>query len=319
MPSVTKLAITKVIIGEQAMCQAYGTGTSGIPGTLYVISGLGQLVVGMIFSEITTKYIITKTIQEAKKMYKNLSLLILIAILVFSPLSIASKIKSTTEINNMYYNLSQSKLKKFSCEVSTDVFEHVKEQIYSSLNEKDKKEIDSISFYFSYENKNFTLTASNYPEFSNEQMTKGMTQVIDGTDEMVTGFFTSWTSLVSEPLFTDNKQYDFIEKDNSYITNYEEDGNNVELIFDKDYVLQKITYSNENQKSIIIPKYVSTKEGLLITEMDFNIGNDMIHELIKIKYKKIKDIYLPENINIKINTFQSEQNITLNLFNFNVQ
>lgn len=254
-----------------------------------------------------------------KNMNKNLLLLILIAILVFSPISKASDIKSTTEINNMYYNLSQSKLKKIDCEVSTDVFERVKEQIYSSLNEKDKKEIDSINFYFSYENKNFTFTASNYPKFSNEQMTKGMTQVIDGTDEIVTGFFTSWTSLVSEPLFTDNKQYDFIENDNSYITNYEEDGNNVELIFDKDYVLQKITYSNENQKSIIIPKYVITKEGLLITEMDFNIGNDMIHELIKIEYKKIKDIYLPENINIKINMFQSEQNITLNLFNFNVQ
>ncbi|HBF38422.1 MAG TPA: hypothetical protein DDW50_14030 [Firmicutes bacterium] len=249
-------------------------------------------------------------------MYKKLLFLVLMVVLVFSQISYAFDMKPTAEINKMYYYLNHSQIHKFSCEVSTDLFEQMKEQIYPNLSNKDKKEIDRIKFYLTFKDQQLVFKASRYPKFSSEQMNKGMNQVIDGTDKMSVGFFKLWNGMILEPLFDEAKKYDFSENETGYTAAYKELDNNVQLSFDKDYILQKMIYGSEKQNFTLIPGFTPTNDGLLISKIDMDLGNGMMKEHMEIEYQEIKNIYLPESVKVKVNMFQTEQNVVLKFFNY---
>lgn len=252
-------------------------------------------------------------------MNKNLYFLVFIAVLVFSPLSNADDM--TTAINNMYYHLGEDKLVKFNCEVTTDVFEQTKKQIYWKLSKTDKQELDSMKLYLSYENTNLKFWTSKEPDLSNKQINQEMAKVIDGTNKVVTSFFKIWGSLVFQPIFNESFNYIISDNENNRKAYYKQDGKDVEVIFNKDYFIQQITYTDENQiTTIFTPKFLllGGVSGIVITEMDFNIGNGGFKEHMQIKYLNINNMCLPGSVNIKIKTYSREQNILLKLSNYSV-
>jgi len=254
-------------------------------------------------------------------MNQKLLLFILIGMLAFSQIADADNLKSTAEINNMYYDLSKTNFQKFECRVTIDLFEKLKEEVSSNLSKRETKAMDSIKFNFFYKDRVPKFTASKYPEFSDMVINKTVVQTIDGIDDIVTGFFGIWDGICAEPLFNEieGEKYNLVENENGYTTNFKQDGSDVEFVFDKDYLLQKITCVIGKMVTVLIPKFISTDRGLLISELDINIGNDTMRELVRIEYTEINEIYLPENVNIKMNIFQMDQDINLKFFNYKVK
>jgi hypothetical protein len=229
----------------------------------------------------------------------------------------AASIKSATEINDMYYNLSQSQLQKFKCQVQTDTFEKIKDSIYPQLSTNDKREIDSLQFYLTYEDGNIKCESNKYPSLDNVQVDIG--KIINGTDLMVTGTFTSWKGVISEPIIGDTDNCSVIENENGYVATYKQEGNNVEIIFNKDYMYERMNFSNEKIHMTMVPDYVITNEGILVTKLSMNIGNGLIHEDIQISYQKIKGIPLPDKINVTVNMATGEQKFIITCFNYDVE
>ena len=251
-------------------------------------------------------------------MNKKLLFVVLMVVLAFSQLSYAFEMKPTAEINKMYYHLNPSQFHKFRCEVSTDLFEQMKEQIYPNLSNKDKIEIDRIKFYLTFKDQRLVFKVSRYPKFSNEQMNQGMNQVIDGTDKMSVGLFKLWNGMILEPLFDEDKKYDFTENEAGYTAAYKEADNNVQLVFDKDNILQKVIYGSEKQNFTLNHGFTGNNGGLLISKIDMDLGNGMMKEHMEIEYQEVKNIYLPESVKVKVNMFQTEQNVVLKFFNYKV-
>ena len=253
-------------------------------------------------------------------MYKRILYLFIVFIILISQVTIASEIKSISEINDMYYNLSNSKLDSFKCQVTTDIFEEIKKEIYPKLNEEDRNEMKSIQFHLSYKDKNINFITKNKPDFSNTQINVGMKQIINGTKKMVTGFFMSWDGIVAEPIINKKTDTNFIIKKNKngYMAKYNQGEGNAEIQFDQNYIIKKLKYNSENQKITILPKYMSTNEGLLVKELEVNINNGFVKEFFKVEYKIINNNYLPKKINTKIKMVQGEQNYIIKLFNYDV-
>lgn len=238
--------------------------------------------------------------------------------LLFSQIPAAAAGKSPAEINALYYNLNQTKLQSFKCQVATDAFDQIKERVYASLNEDEQRELDNFQFYLTYENGNLIFDSSAYPRFENENTTQGMKKVLDGIGLMLNGTFTSWKGVIAEPLIAVDEKYRITENKNGYTVTYKQAGNNVELTLNQDYLLEKASFRMDNQTMVVVPEFIPTKEGLLIAKIDLNIGDGIIREVITVNYQDIQGIHLPAEINLQMNMGQVSQELTIKCFDYQV-
>ena len=251
-------------------------------------------------------------------MRKRYLFFIAFMVLLLSQITAAAAFKTPAEINALYYNLSESKLQSFKCQVGVDAFDKIKERLSPSLSEDERQALDNIQFYLSYENGNFNFETSGEPKFQNENTNQGLKKVLDGIHLMVTGTFTSWKGVIAAALITGAEKYRITANKNGYVAAFQQTGNDVELIFNKDYLVQKATYRIGNQTIVLLPEFEATPTGLLINKMDLNIGNGQVREIIAIAYQDVKGIPLPASLRIKLGMGQVNQDVTLTCSDYEV-
>ncbi|HEY6305784.1 MAG TPA: hypothetical protein VI488_04900, partial [Candidatus Angelobacter sp.] len=138
---------------------------------------------------------------------------------------------------------------------------------------------------------------------ANEETAKGLDQVYGGMEQMVSGFFDTWTLFVINPPFPDAESvYQLADQGDHWQLSYKEKDTDVTTILDKKSVVRDLRVSTSEFTSSIQPQFTSTSQGFLLAgyQADYTgkSPSDKTHLQVRITYQEVNGLQLPKDLNL---------------------
>ncbi|MDD5544198.1 MAG: hypothetical protein PHX83_13585 [Acidobacteriia bacterium] len=138
----------------------------------------------------------------------------------------------------------------------------------------------------------------------NDQVAKGLAQIYGGMEQMISGFFDTWSLFVLRSPFPDvNSAYDLKLAAGQYGLSYKEGSNDdVTTTMSQDFVISSVKVVTSEFESVIAPKYDKTPKGLLMTAYEATYNSKVPGEATQLKveiaYQDVENLKLPQKLNL---------------------
>ncbi|MGA2567559.1 MAG: hypothetical protein ABSF41_12110 [Pseudolabrys sp.] len=140
---------------------------------------------------------------------------------------------------------------------------------------------------------------------ANDKMVQGLQQIYSGMEQMVVGFFATWTGYVVTPLLpAAGDDYHLQEQGGRSRLSYKEGPTDVVIIMEKDFSNDETTVDAPRFVSVLRPTFTRTSEGLLLTEYSGDYRGkspnapDAVLLHVLIAYQQVNGLQLPSKLNI---------------------
>ncbi len=153
------------------------------------------------------------------------------------------------------------------------------------------------------ENGKVSLTHQSDNPPPNDEVAKGFDQIYSGIDEMVTGFFQTWSLfMLTSPFPAVESDYQLKSNDSGYILSYKEGQTNVTTLMSKDLIIQQIKVDDSSFVSALTPISAQTAKGVILTGYDANYnpmkgpGKTVLH--VTVDYQDVNGLQLPRKVKL---------------------
>jgi hypothetical protein len=196
-----------------------------------------------------------------------------------------------------YYTLQGQGLKTFHCTVTPNWIKFMKD--IDAPNDGKLALLLPVHFSVSIDEqgqskiKPFTTTGG--------KIDPSIDQMISGFQDMLAGFYQTWTSLVLSGPFSEGDNGLTLQQDgDNYRLLGKDNGSDVVIVLTKDYVITEMNVTAEGSVISMFPKFAKTSKGLLMTEIDSDINHGQQRVAFAIQYQEIQGISLPAQTSIRV-------------------
>jgi len=140
---------------------------------------------------------------------------------------------------------------------------------------------------------------------TDDKMAQGLQQIYSGMEQMVVGFFATWTGYVVTPLLpAADDDYQLQEQGRRWRLSYKERPTDVVTIMEKDFSIDETAVDAPGFVSVLRPTFTRTSEGLLLTEYSGDYRGkspnapDAVLLQVLIAYQQVNGLQLPSKLNI---------------------
>jgi X-X-X-Leu-X-X-Gly heptad repeat protein len=208
------------------------------------------------------------------------------------------------EVNRKYYSLKTNGFTEFSCRVAPDF-----ETFYKSMNldaaarDRVLATAKKVSFQVVV---GPTGAASISHQFSeappSNEVAAGLSQIADGVEQMVSGFFQTWSQLmINSPLPGASNEYQMEDLRDGYRFTAEDGKTHVAISMNHDLVIDSIEAKTPQFEGTVRPKFVDSNNGLVLDSYQavYKTASSDAQELsVKITYREIEGLSLPKTITL---------------------
>ena len=138
----------------------------------------------------------------------------------------------------------------------------------------------------------------------NDQMAAGLAQVYSGMEQMVTGFFDTWSPFMVTSMLPDpDSQYALQKVGSQWALTYKEDSDtDVTTMMGDDLAVRDLQVVTPQFKSDIQPQFTGSSEGRLLTAYQATYFGQTPDEntvlQVRIDYQSVNGLNLPKSLNL---------------------
>jgi hypothetical protein len=201
-----------------------------------------------------------------------------------------------------FYSLRRSGLVEFQATIKPN-WATIAKGIES--NSEGLKVLNGLHFWMSL-NSDGKVTVSHRADVApaGQQRSEDLNQIFSGMEEMITGFFGTWSSfMLTSPLPEVESEYDLASEGDGYLLSYRDGATRVATVMTKDLLITEMKISATDFNSSIWPHFTKSREGLLLTGYDANYqptsGPGTTHLKVEISYLEAGGLQLPQTLHLQ--------------------
>lgn len=216
-----------------------------------------------------------------------------------------------------YYNLRSEGFEHYQCSLIFDW-----DAMLAALKVQDPdtaariKRFKEIHFTFSLGSTGAVQTSHDEIEITSEDEARRFNQVCSGMDQMVKGFFQTWSGFMLWNVFDGVGQNDQITDEGDAYRLTEVNGDaSAYYVFGKDYVIRDIGYDSPQMTGSVQPQFTPSAKGLVLSAFSGDYKGPLVpvgaRVSVKFDYQTISDLQLPRSMQVKVQA--GDQSYTLRL------
>ena len=203
-----------------------------------------------------------------------------------------------------YYRLKENRVSGFRCRVVPDW-----DLLYSNLKVDDSgRELLSLLKQVRFRVVVGPTGASNVSHDSdvvppNEQLAERLRQSISGFEQVVTGFFQTWTAFAIDSPFSENdNKAEIRESDGKYRFSAKQDTVEVLIVTTRDFAVEEMDVTTPQFHGVVRPKFTTTKNGFLLNAYSATLkSGEAVQELsAEISYQDVDGVTLPAKVSAAV-------------------
>jgi hypothetical protein len=137
----------------------------------------------------------------------------------------------------------------------------------------------------------------------NDQVKRGLAQIYSGMEQVVTGFFETWSPfMLNNPIPQADSQYQLEDQGAQYRLSYKDGAADVVTTMGKDYVISEINVATAEFKSRMQPQFVKSAAGLLLSgyraEYNTSKPEEATQLRVRLEYQSVNGLQLPQKLDL---------------------
>ena len=210
------------------------------------------------------------------------------------------------QARSSYYSLKARGLSDFQCHINTDWEALLKAQMVTNPDGTRAGIARLSQILFTVKagvDKDATVEHSTVAA-DNDQMAAGLAQVYSGMEQMVTGFFATWSPFMVTSVLPDpDSSYALQKVGSQWALTYKEDSNtDITTMMGDDLSVRDLQVVTPQFKSDIQPQFTGSNEGRLLTAYQATYFGQTPDEntvlQVRIDYQPVNGLTLPKTLNI---------------------
>jgi len=202
-----------------------------------------------------------------------------------------------------YYSLNGEGLQQFQCNMTPNW-----EALLADLRKTDSAAVDravqklkELRFSAVVPLQGTAKVTHNEISADNKQMADGLAQIYDGMDQMIVGFFQTWSVFVITPGLPEaGSTFQLEEIPSGYRISYKDGSADVVTLMNKDFSITSTMVRSKEFDSTLQPLFKQTAKGLLLSGYQaIYIGasaTDKTELQVKVEYQQVDGLQLPKTL-----------------------
>ena len=204
-----------------------------------------------------------------------------------------------------YYGLATHHFVSFNCNVTPNWEALLQEQRKANPANADRviKKLSGIRFTVSLQKSGSATITHTSVAATNDKEAAGLKQVYDGMQQMVTGFFDTWTAFMrTPPLPEPDGVHQLVDQGGQWLLSYKDGSADVVTVMKKDFVIRELKVKSPAFASTIQPQFTHSREGLILAgyQADYHSANpsEATQLQVRMTYQGVNQLQLPKKLNI---------------------
>jgi hypothetical protein len=224
-------------------------------------------------------------------------------VLVVLPAQAADKDVVIRQARAAYYSLNGEGMQQFQCNMTPNW-----EALLADLRKTDSAAVDravqklkELRFSAVVPSQGTAKVMHNEISADNKQMADGLTQIYNGMDQMIVGFFQTWSVFVISPGLPEaGSTFQLEEIPSGYRVSYKDGSADVVTQMNKDFSITSTMVSSKEFESTLQPLFKQTAKGFLLSGYQaIYIGAsaaDKTELQVKVEYQQVDGLQLPKTL-----------------------
>jgi hypothetical protein len=240
-----------------------------------------------------------------------------LAVLAADTAAAADNKQIVTQARSAYYSLETRSFGEMQCNVSPNWTVALRDAIKKNPAEAKTrmKILETLKFAVVLGVGGSATVTNNALTGANPKQTAAFQQIYGGVQNMLVGFFDTWTLFVrNSPLPLADSEYQLENQNGRWQLSYKEGDAAVFTEMEKDFAIRELKVETGSFVSSIQPQFTRTADGLLLNayQADYRTtpGNELTQLQVRIAYQTVDGFQLPARIEVnavtKGNTVASE-------------
>lgn len=137
----------------------------------------------------------------------------------------------------------------------------------------------------------------------NAKMAEGLDQVYTGMEQMITGFFDTWSPfMITSPFPDADSAYELADRSDGWILSYKDGASNVETTMGKDLLIRELKVNAPQFSSSLRPQFARSPQGFMLSGYDADYRGqslgDNTRAQVGIAYQMVNGFQLPQKLNV---------------------
>lgn len=137
----------------------------------------------------------------------------------------------------------------------------------------------------------------------NKEMADGLNQIYGGMEQMVSGFFDTWSPfMITSPLPDPDGDYQLEEQGEQWTVSYKEGTADVVTTMGKNFAIRELKVSTPEFLSAIRPQFTRSNQGFLlagyVADYRGKAPSETTHLEVRISYQVVNGLQLPQVLNL---------------------
>lgn len=235
--------------------------------------------------------------------YRAKSLVSLFALLgIVSTVAFCADKKTVLQNANLaYYNLKAQGLSEFSCQVRPDWDAAFKDiQMDALVRDQVLPIAKKMRFQVVVGPSGAALVSHQSPEApSSEDVATRVRDMSSGMEQMVTGFFETWSQImINPPLPGADNEYQMEESGGDFRFTAAAASTHVAVSMSHDFVIDSIEVKSPKLEGVVRPKFERREGALVLVGYDAKYKTDSASQqlAVKVEYQEVEGLALPRTI-----------------------
>jgi hypothetical protein len=142
-----------------------------------------------------------------------------------------------------------------------------------------------------------------------EELAKRLREVISGMDQMLTGFFQTWSQfMVNSPLPGSASEYQMAENSSGYRFTTDEKDVHAAISMGRDFVIDALEAKTPEFEGTVHPHFVPHTGGLVLAryEANYGISSNSQSMSVQVEYRDIEGIPVPQTVTMTMSLPQGQ-------------
>jgi hypothetical protein len=226
--------------------------------------------------------------------------------LAAAPAKAIDKKEVVTQARAAYYNLRAHGVTDFKCSATPnwakmlDAFRQQDQARY----EQALSTLNQLNFVVSVGASGKTEVTHNHPTASNAQQAGGLQDVYKGMEQMMSGFFDTWSPFAFNGLFPEPaSDYQLDDLGSKFRLTYKDGAADVETTMGRDFAISELKVTSPSFRSSIRPRFSKGAGGFVLTgytaDYEGQSKDETTHLEVWIDYQQVSGLTLPRTLSLK--------------------
>ncbi len=227
-------------------------------------------------------------------------------VLAALPAQAADKDVVIRQARAAYYSLNGEGMQQFQCNITPNW-----EALLADLRKTDSaaaaravQKLKELRFSATIPSQGDVKVTHNEISADNKQVADGLTQIYNGMEQMIVGFFQTWSVFVINPGLPEaGSTFQLEEIPSGYRISYKDGAADVVTQMNKDFSISSTAVSSKDFDSTLQPLFKQTAKGLLLSGYQaIYIGASAAEKTelqVKVDYQQVDGLQLPKTLDLQ--------------------